>query len=130
MKSIILTLLTITALSASGQIDQYGQHFQDKAPEAYNIIKQHAVEKWVDNYEMVVYEINGQCKACYNVLHSFEKEHVAILYNAVLKWSYDGYEAANKAIMNDPKASLYGLHCNWEMIEYEYNNQVKAKESF
>jgi len=97
-------------------------------------IKKHALNKWETDYEMVVYEINKQCDALVTLVDEFESDNTNIAYQAIQKWSIDGYKSKN--IAEFKKLQVFGLKelmkmsCDWTMVQYEYDKQVKAKSAF
>ena len=97
-------------------------------------LKKHALEEWGDNFEMVVYEINQQADALIKLIDEFKSENTNIVYKAIQEWSIDGYLNQNitkfKSLESFGLKELLKLHCNWQMVKYEYANQVKAKNSF
>ncbi len=126
MKTLILLLLPFSVFA---QLDEYGEHFKTNLPASYEVIKTHAVEKWGDDYTMVIYQINKQSKACYELFQVFEKDHTKILWNAIIRWSYEGYKDYNTDLMNKG-GDLLTLRVDWVMVKYDYDKQVKAKNSF
>ncbi len=137
MKRLILFLLIssiIPILSAQG-LNANASYIKKNYPVDYsNTLKKHALEKWKDNYEMVVYEINQQSDALFNLIREFKTENSSILFKAIEKWGYDGYKSQNlekyKNINIINLKNFLTLNCNWEMVKYEYDNQVKAKNAF
>jgi hypothetical protein len=83
---------------------------------------------------MVVYEINNQADALIKLIDEFKSENTNIAFRAIQKWSIDGYESSNTAKFKEIETfglkELIKLHCDWEMVKYEYDNQVRAKNSF
>ena len=96
-------------------------------------IKKHAIEKWKEDYDMVIFEINQQCDALITLIDEFNSENTTILYNASMRWSHKGKDIQNnKKWMNITKcnlANLLQLECDWSMALYEYKKQVKAKKA-
>jgi len=96
-------------------------------------IKKHAIEKWKDDYDMVIFEINQQCDALITLIEEFTSENTNILYNASIRWSHKGKDSQNnKNWMNITQcnlANLLQLECDWTMALYEYKKQVKAKKA-
>ena len=97
-------------------------------------LKKHALEKWETDYEMVVYRINNQADALSELIEEFKSDNTNIAFKAIQKWSFEGYKNSNilkfKEINQFSLKHLVSLHCDWEMVKYEYDNQVKAKNSF
>ena len=48
--------------------------------------------------------------------------------NAILKWCYDGYSTINGDLIEQQR--LLELHVDWVMVLYDYEKQLKAKNSF
>ena len=119
----VLIMLTIVVLAT---INIFGQTLNSNAKklkvdnfELYSKIKSSASEKWGNNYEMVVYRINNQITALYeidNITHSpgYDED---LMVSAVVKWSK--FNGNDEIISSD-----------YEMILYTYRNQIKAKNSF
>ncbi len=97
-------------------------------------IKKYALEKWKEDYDMVVYEINKQCDAIFELIEEFKSENTNILFRASIKWSYEGKLNLNtkrwEGITKCDLPNLLQLECDWTMVLYEYKKQVKAKNSF
>ena len=137
MKKIIFVLtilLTATFVQAEG-LNSNASFIKKNYPSAYeNTLKKHAIEKWSTDYEMVVYMINNQADALVDLIDNFKSDNTNIVFKAIQKWSIDGYKNSNtnafKKIDTFGLKQLIPLHCDWEMVEYEYDNQVKAKNSF
>ena len=131
-KATLIILILFLKLSAfSQELNSQAQAIKIDLPKVYeNILKKHAINKWGDNYQMVVHNINEQSSAIFKCLELFKAEHGEIFYNTVLKWSYDGYKQRNKEILKSAgDIELVYLHCNWTMVLHDYKNQVKAKQA-
>ena len=137
MKNLFLALgmiLLISTTFAQG-LNSNASYIKKNFPTEYkNTLKKHALEKWGSDYEMVVYMINNQATALFDLIDNFKSENTNIVFKAIQKWSIDGYRASNIAAFKKIKIfglkELIPLHCDWEMVKYEYDNQVKAKNSF
>jgi hypothetical protein len=94
-------------------------------------LKKHSLEKWENDFEMVLHEVNSQAESIVELVDNFESEHTDIAVMAIQKWSYEGYLESNIAIINELSRfdieQILNLHCDWEMVLYEYENQVEAK---
>ena len=83
---------------------------------------------------MVVFEINRQADALYGLINAFESDYTKIAYKAIIDWSKDGHESSNIEKFN--KFEVFGLsqllklHCDWTMVKFEYDRQVKARNAF
>ena len=97
-------------------------------------LKKHALEEWKDDFSMVVYEINKQADALVKLIDEFESDNTNIAFKAIQEWSIDGYQSSNvtkfKEISTFGLKQLLKLHCDWPMVKYEYDKQVKAKNAF
>lgn len=135
-KSILLLALIITVSFANAEgLNSNASYIKKNYPSEYEkTLKKHALEKWNDDYEMVVYMINNQADDLVKLIEEFKSENTSIAFKAIQKWSYDGYEYSNieafKKLDTFGLKQLMPLHCDWEMVKYEYDNQVKAKNSF
>ena len=137
MKKLLLIcfiLFTYTNTYAQG-LKSNGDYIKKNFTTEYeNTIKKHALEKWNQDYEMVVYMINNQADALVDLVKSFESDNTNIVFQAIQKWSIKGYESSNISLFKELTTfsvkELIKLHCDWEMVKYEYDNQVKAKNSF
>ncbi len=137
MKKLILFLLitSVSPIILAQQLNSNASFIKRNYPAEYShILKKYALEKWNDNYEMVVYMINNQADALDGLINEFKSNNTHILYKAIQKWSYEGYKSSNIEKFDKLKIvnlkQLLSLQCNWEMVKYEYDNQVKAKNAF
>lgn len=135
MKQITTTiLLAFVAFASNAQLNGYAQYFKENNPKLYENIKTHAVNEWSNNHKMVLYEINKQSTAVFGIVKGFETENTFILKQAMLHWSWDGYESHTETYFAHLKTinytELQDFHCNWKMVLYEYNKQVAAKNAY
>ncbi len=110
-------------------------HISSLYPTQYkNTLKKHAMENWSSDYSMVVYEINKQSDSLITLINDYKTDYYSIVIDAILRWSIDGYENFNieelRTLSVFNLEGLIELHCDWSMVKYEYNKQVKAKNSF
>lgn len=138
MKKVVFLLLPILfSFNVNAQsLNNNATLIKLKYPEAFKILKKHAVEKWNDNYEMIIYRINNQSDAVFSLIEEAGDEktvprekNISTLNNAILKWSYKGFESYNSKILYNKDSGLKGflsIQCDWEMAKYEYGNQIKA----
>lgn len=131
---LISIVLTTTIVKAEG-LNSNASYIKKNYPTEYEqTLKKHALQKWNDDFEMVVYMINNQADALIELIDEFEGDNTNIAFKAIQKWSIDGYKSSNiekfKKISTFGLKQLISLHCDWEMVKYEYDNQVKAKNSF
>jgi len=136
-KTVIITVLIFsTALLTFAQgLNSNASHIKKNYSSDYELtLKKHALEEWRDDFEMVVYEINQQADALIKLIDEFKSDNTNIAFKAIQEWSVDGYLNQNitkfKSIQTFGLKELLKLHCDWEMVKYEYDNQVKAKNSF
>lgn len=118
-----------------GQLNSQAQYIRENFPNQYEqTIRKYAVDEWGTDYTMIVYEINKQSEALFSLIGSFESQHTEIVLNAIREWSHPGYESHNLELFRQMEVfdleNLMEFHCNWPMVKYIYDRQVKAKESF
>lgn len=136
MKTVIFLTIIFTSTFVNAQgLNSNARFIKENYPVGYsNTLKKQALEKWGTDYEMVVYMINSQADALVNLVDNFKSDNTNIIFKAIQKWSVDGYKNSNidafKKIDTFGLKQLIPLHCDWEMVKYEYDNQVKAKNSF
>jgi hypothetical protein len=101
----------------------------------YNF-KYFAVKEWEQDYAMVLFEINRQSDSFIELINKLKSENLPIFKNAILEWSRDGYKEENIRKMREEGNSIFimnkliKLKVDWSMVKFEYDRQVKAKESF
>jgi hypothetical protein len=122
-------------LYAGSELNSNATYIKNTYPILYeNTIKYHALQKWDTNFRMVVHSINTQSDELFAIVNEFESEHTNILYQSILKWSYDGYEVSNKKMFKDITTvnieQMLPLHVNWRMEKHNYDSQVEAKNAF
>ena len=131
---ILAILLTATFTKAEG-LNSNASYIKKNYPSEYEqTLKKHALAEWKDDYSMVVYEINKQADALIDLIEEFKSENTNIVYKAMQEWSIDGYKSSNvitfKEMTTFGLKDLLKMHCDWSMVKYEYDKQVKAKNSF
>jgi hypothetical protein len=117
MKKIVLILVLAIGMVAN----MFGQELNVaakslKTTEFYPDIKKFSVEKWGNNHEMVVYEINNQSDAVIKMIKILnDKKNLdrEVFLKALGKW-----------------ADLKKHTVNFEMVVYEYKEQMKAKTEY
>jgi len=137
MKQIIIILsllLTATFASAEG-LNSNASYIKKNYPTEYEqTLKKYALAEWNDDFSMVVYEINKQADALVKLVDEFKSDNTNIAFKAIQEWSRDGYESKNIALFKEMTTfglkDLLKMHCDWSMVKYEYDKQVKAKNSF
>lgn len=124
MRKVYFVLLCVFSASLFAQgLAPLSNKVKGLYPDVYEAVKTRAIDKWDDDHEMIVYEINNQID-CYVFLMRIEDIDDVILTKYLLKWS------------DEPDAILADLDyfdsysIDWEMVKYEYNNQVAAKNSY
>ena len=137
MKKMILFILmmTVSVYAKAEGLNPNATYIKKNYPNEYEkTIKKHALEKWGDDYSMVIYMINKQSDALVNLVETFKSENTNIAIKAIQKWSIDGYQNSNIALFKEMEVfglkELLKMHCDWSMVKYEYDKQVKAKNSF
>jgi hypothetical protein len=131
----ILLLLCIKTTTEAQTLGKNALYIKTEYNSLYESnIKKYALLKWEDDFSMVVYEINKQSDALTDLVEEFESKNTNILYKAVIKWSHDTKSEGNikkwNAITKCDLASLLKFECDWSMVLYEYQKQVKAKSEF
>jgi len=90
--------------------------------------------EWKDDFSMVVYEINKQSNALVKLIDEFKSDNTNIAFKAIQEWSRDGYKSKNITLFKEMTTfglkDLLKMYCDWSMVKYEYDKQVKAKNSF
>jgi hypothetical protein len=100
------------------------------------IFKHYAVKEWGEDYAMVLFEINRQSDSFIELINKLKSEHLSIFKNAILEWSREGYKEENLRKIREEGNSIFiiskliKLKTDWSMVKFEYDRQVKAKESF
>lgn len=132
----IFSIIFLTSINIySQELNENAQFIKERHTNAYESnIKKYALLKWKDDYSMVLYEINKQSDALTSIIEIFKPSNTQILFKAILKWSREGKQTTNSAkfsqITSIDYRNLLLLECDWSMVEYEYEKQVKAKDAF
>ena len=131
---ILIVLLTATFANAEG-LNSNASYIKKNYPTEYEqTLKRYALAEWNDDFSMVVYEINKQADALVKLVDEFKSDNTNVAFKAIQEWSRDGYKSKNISLFNEMKTfglkDLLKLHCDWSMVKYEYDKQVKAKNSF
>ena len=119
---VLFIVVGISALFSEG-LNSYGRRVKDQLPDVYEVIKIKAIKDWETDHEMVVYEINKQSESYFKMV-STEDIDINIFVSSLLYWA-DSPESV-KADMEH--LDIYPI--DWEMVLYEYNKQVEAKNSY
>jgi len=131
---ILLIFILWPIFIVSQTLNSNAEYIKSKYPSEFeNTLKKYALQKWNTDYEMVAYEINQQADALVSIVQTFKSENSSILFNAIRKWSIKGFENQNIQYWNDSlevvNFKLLHLHCDWDMVQYEYDKQVTAKNA-
>jgi len=132
---IMILLMCFPTFIIAQSLSTSATYIKENFPEDYEKgIRQFAINQWGDDYEMVVYVINNQADKLVKLIDVFESEHTNIAFKAIQEWSVDGYLQANikkfKEMDTFDLKSLIKINCDWEMVLYVYEKQVKAKSIF
>lgn len=132
---IIITMFSISITLNAQVLTSNASYIKNKFPADYEAtLKKHAIEEWKDDFSMIVYEINKQSDALLKLIEEFKSENTNIAFKAIQEWSIEGFKDSNiimfKEINTFGLDQLIKLHCDWSMVKYEYDKQVKAKNSF
>jgi hypothetical protein len=132
---IILTfLLTATFVNALG-LNPNASYIKKNYPTEYEqTLKKYALAEWNDDFSMVVYQINKQADALVELIDGFKSDNTNIAFKAIQEWSREGYKSKNITLFKEMTTfalkELLKMHCDWSMVKYEFDKQVKAKNSF
>lgn len=133
---IILTAICFAPfISRSQELEENAKYIKENYNAQYEkTIKKYSLQKWGEDFNMVVYEINKQSDALTEVLDNFESKYTSTFGNAIIKWSHPNCDKTNTKLWNKLQslniASLLNFECDWSMVKYEYDKQVKARKSF
>lgn len=137
MKNLILAfgLVLLSTTIFAQELNSNASFIKKNYPSDYEqTLKKYALSEWKDDFSMVVYEINKQSDALVGLIDEFKSENTNIAFKAIQEWSRDGYLNKNINFFNEMTSfslkDLLKIHCDWTMVKYEYNKQVKAKNSF
>jgi len=132
---ILISVILSTTIANSQGLNTNANYIKKNFPTEYeNTLKKYALAEWNDDFSMVVYEINKQADAIVQLTESFESDNTNIAFKAIQEWSREGYLSNNIKIFKEMTTfdlkELLKMHCDWSMVKYEYDKQVKAKNSF
>jgi len=132
----LLLLLVVFALAAV-ELSPSAVVIKKHSIDGYNVIKYYAMQEWGTDHGMVLYEINKQCDSCLNVLELAlsDSGNFSIFVDAVEYWSCPGMVLSNMTIITEWMGeadfyTIFTMQCDWSMVEYEYNQQIKAAGSY
>ncbi len=131
----ILIMLISTSYLYSQGLNSNATYIKTNFSTEYEqTLKKYAVNEWKNDFAMIVYEINRQSDSLFALIKEFKSENTNIVYNAIQEWSKEGYLSVNNKLFEEMKVfdlkNLIKFHCDWAMVKYEYDRQVKAKNSF
>ncbi len=131
----VLSLLFLINTFNAQELNSNANHIRNNYSTDYEAtLRKHALEKWGDDYRMVVYEINQQADALVELVKEFKSENTNIAFRAIQKWSVEGYKNSNTEQFQEMEVfglkQLIKMHCDWRMVKYEYDRQVRAKDAF
>jgi len=119
---VLFIVVGISALFSEG-LNSYGRRVKDQLPDVYEVIKIRAIKDWETDHEMVVYEINKQSESYLKIV-STEDIDINIFVSSLLYWA----DSPDSVKSDMEHFDIYPI--DWEMVLYEYNKQVEAKNSY
>lgn len=106
--------------SSGGGLNINGKSIRNGTPELYEAIKTFAINKWAQDHNMVLHEINTQSDAFIKFTEIMKsKPDEVIVMTAMKKWS-DNF---NPSVLANPTL-------DWRMVVHEIETQIKAKNSY
>ena len=119
----LVVLLAIGMMVQAQELNENAKFLKTDSSEdlraIYNDIKEAAVKHWGDDHNMIVFTINNQCDAYFEMVEVMQKSDYdkTIMENAVKEWGeYLEDEGRVKA--------------DWVMVMFTYKNQLKAKNAY
>mgnify|MGYP006127366269 FL=1 len=147
-KTIILLFILISSLSF-GQLDklnEYGLAFKNADEkmyqDAYQNIKQDAIDTWDDNHLMILSQINQNAESLYTLLQqipTLKKDEFLILIDALETWIKPSDKTKfnnlyTKAKNGDGNGNEYELFfcckTNYLMVKSQLEQQLNAKTAY
>lgn len=120
MKRIFILFLFLFSFSVQSQeLSPQAKSLKDSKTETYNAVKNFAINKWEDDHDMIVYEINKQTESLFEAL-KLSESNMSIFSKALNKWG-DNINAENV---------LKNSTIDWSMVTYEMKKQIKAKNAY
>lgn len=109
----LFLFLLIGLFGYSQELNSEAQAIREKQPDFYNKILNYSKDEWGNNHEMVLYTINNQSKALFEVskITNSNNYNNSVFKDALQEWTEDGLT-------------------NWEMVLYTYKKQIKAKSAY
>ena len=130
MKKLFLILL-IAPVLGFGQLNSNAKLVKENMPVLYETIKKYSEREWDNDYEMIVYTINNQVDAYIEMgtLMSADNFDQNIWFNSILEWAENPSKVEKEVIDGDANALNTNI-IQWDMVLYNYKNQLKAKLSY
>jgi hypothetical protein len=130
MKKLLLLLL-IAPVLGYGQLNSNAKLIKENMPTLYETIKKYSESKWDNDYEMIVYTINNQADAFAEIsrLMSADDFDQNIWYSSVVKWA-ENPSKVKEEFSNGNSDIIFTSIIQWDMVLYNYENQIKAKQSY
>ena len=133
---LVVLMFAVVVVMSFAELNNQSQVIKKNMPAVYTCIKQDASQKWGNDYGMIVYEINKQSEAFFNIITIINSVNgddakagiLQMFLTFVDKWTTAGYDAYNQKILNigNTDNNMLALHVDWTMIEYDMENQLKA----
>lgn len=132
MRKLIICLnLFFTSFTCLAQLNPEATVMKESYPEAYNQIRRTAIEKWNDDHEMIVYNINEEATAWVEYLGLLKNADNDVLFKAVEKWvDKRDKEKFYSSLKSDGTNFMNVCRIEWGMVVYEYKNQIEAKNAY
>ena len=137
MKKLILAfaLVLLTSAIYAQELNSNASYIKKNYPSEYEqTLKKYALIEWKDDFTMVVYDINKESDALMALIAEFKSDNTKIAIKAIQEWSREGSLSKNITVLNEITTfglkDLLKLHCDWSMVKYEYDKQLKAKNYF
>ena len=114
--TLLITILFV-AITTQAQLNENANKIKEKSPNMYKDIKTFVSQKWAGDHEMMVYGINQQADAVFEMADLREKSDYddEIFSKAFDKWS----------VLIDDKYVIDNV-----MLVYTYKKQLKAKSQY
>lgn len=136
MKKLLLIIAVVLfTLPSFGQLSEQSEVIQEKLPLVYNILKQHAIEKWDSDHTMIVYQINKQSEAIFEFFEVLKmmgdsNSELFIVRDTLKQWSYEGYKADTAELLKIEGSIWLMCHVDWVMVVHQVKEQLKASKSY
>ena len=121
----LFIILTASMLFGEG-LGTNAQNIKKLSPDGYEIIKARAIDKWGDDHNFVLYEINEQIDSLVEVIELLaDNGDPMIFINVVIMWSVNGTGARNANIIDrwvetGDFSNVFLLAVDWYEVLYEY----------